>query len=125
MGEHRHPQLPRGVHLLAVDRGPTGCHPPLQLLQGHLNRRLVRPLEVSPILGGGERQQRRDRLGRAEVAVDPGHVEPARGHPLTGDWVCPGGVGGLDQPLAGQGMAAGGQPLEPHPVQPLQAEACP
>src|SRR5215208_1887787 len=43
----------------------------------------------------------------------------------AGDRVEPGDVGGLDQPLAGQGVAAGGQPPERHPVQPLNAEAGP
>jgi hypothetical protein len=52
-------------------------------------------------------------------------MEPAPGDPLAGDRVGPADMGGLDQPLAGHRMAAGGQPLERHPVQPVQAEPGP
>ena len=125
MGEHRHPQLTGSVDLLAVDRGAAGRHPRLQLLQRDPDRRQVRPLQLSPFPGGHEGQQRRHRLRRAQVAVDPRHMTPTRGDPLAGDRLRPGHMRGLDQPLARQRLAAGGQPPEPDPVQPRQAQPRP
>ncbi len=125
VGEHREPQLAGQVDLLAVDGRPTHRHPLLDLRYRHPHRRKMRLLERGALLGWQERQQRRHRLGRAEVAVDPRHVKPAVRDPLARGRVEPGHVGGLDQPLAGDRMQPGGQPLERFPVQSLQAESGP
>jgi hypothetical protein len=79
-------------------------------------------LESGALLLGDEGQQRRHRLGRGEVAVDPRHVEPTDDDPLAGRRVQPGDIRGLDQPLTGHGVAADGQPLERRPVQPCNAK---
>jgi hypothetical protein len=52
-------------------------------------------------------------------------MEPTRRHPLAGHRVELDDMGGPDQPLTGHRMTACGQPLEPHPVQSVQAEPGP